>query len=517
MDQNHKPYARAYPFRIFTTHDNPAATEIRERPLTTDIGLDSSYDFIQRCFDQCHNTHGGCTKVTGIFPSRLIDVGSQFPISGVTLYWPAEGESGKYAALSYCWGGQQPLQTTHNTAQDFTDGIIFAQLPKTIQDAIVTTFKLGLRYIWIDCLCIIQDDPEDVTREIAKMSQIFQQAFVTISASSARNVNEGFLDPRTPEIDSRLKLPYQTAEGSMGVVIIERPQMYSPEQEPINLRAWTLQKRMLSRNILNFGSRDLWWVCQSAVVHDNGHDTLANPPQGGHHLLHTNSNSLESWRSVVQDYTSRFLTFSSDKLPAISGVAEEYAKIFSWTYLAGLWQFCLPSELLWSKVRSDISRPPLQRAPSWSWASVDGEINHNWCPNHSTTSLTIIDCRAVPVSTISTYSSVDPLLCVLKIRGQMMQFLWTEDRKYLMNLGGPSHSWVGRTHGDADEPCQLQHPNDSTSKYYVVWALVVTHPSTRGLILNQIGENTFKRVRMFFRLLENYLDSGFTERTITIL
>lgn len=100
----------------------------------------------------------------------------------------------------------------------------------------ITTIKLRLRYIWIDCVCIIQDDPEDVLREIAKMPQIFQEAFVTISASSARSIHDGFLHYRESLTETRLQLPYQTPDGSIGSVVLEKPRRYSPEKEPISLR-----------------------------------------------------------------------------------------------------------------------------------------------------------------------------------------------------------------------------------------------------------------------------------------
>ncbi|KAF2177851.1 HET-domain-containing protein, partial [Zopfia rhizophila CBS 207.26] len=355
--------------------DDPAARFIPDRPPTTAIGSESSFDLARKWLHECHENHKECPKSVGILPSRVLDIGARFPIRSVKLHWTEEGESGRYAALSYCWGGLQPISSTQHTAQDFTDGILFSKFPQTLQDAMITTFKLGIRYLWIDCLCIIQDDPEDMAREIAKMAQIFEEAYVTISASSARNVNEGFLSPREPPVDSRLKLPYQTDDdGEMGSIIIEQPRQYSPEQTPISLRAWTLQEHILSPRILDYSVQELWWVCRSATLYNGSSEAQATPLSTNTQFPRAGMASLESWRSIVRDYTRRFLTYPSDKLPAISGVAAEYDKIFDGTYLAGLWQFALVSELMWSSNRSDITRPALQRAPSWSWASVDGEI-----------------------------------------------------------------------------------------------------------------------------------------------
>lgn len=129
--------------------------------------------------------------------------------------------------------------TRSKTAQDHTDGIRFSSLPKTLQDAIVVTQKLGLQYLWVDSLCIIQDDPQDLTREIANMANIFKCAFVTISAASAPRVDRGFLEDRQTKHNRRINLPYRSATISNDSVFIEREQStYDDAEDPINLRAW---------------------------------------------------------------------------------------------------------------------------------------------------------------------------------------------------------------------------------------------------------------------------------------
>ena len=266
------------------------------------------------------------------------------------------------------------------------------------------------------------------------MARIFEQASVTISASSARSIHEGFLKPRLPQAVSRLKLPYQKENGTPGSIFLEKQRQYNPEQEPISLRAWTLQEHMLSPRILDYSTEQLWWLCSDAVLYDNGKGIPIKADLGDTRSLKTNWGSLEGWRIAVRDYTKRFLTFPGDKLPAISGIAAQYGRTFGGAYLAGLWEWNLPSELLWSTTRSDISRPARQRAPSWSWASVDGEINHNWCDINGG-GITIIECRISPVSPHFPYGSVDPLLCSLKVRGDTKRFFWSEDKRFLCEAG----------------------------------------------------------------------------------
>jgi hypothetical protein len=150
------------------------------------------------------------------------------------------------------------VTTTSNTAQDITNGLLFSKLPKTLQDAMTITLKLGLRYIWIDSLCILQDDPKDLSREIASMADTYQGAFVTISAARSASVHDGFLADHGKISHTRIRLPYESATVKDGAVLVEQGRRaYDPTEDPINLRAWTLQEHILPRRMLVFGTRKL--------------------------------------------------------------------------------------------------------------------------------------------------------------------------------------------------------------------------------------------------------------------
>jgi hypothetical protein len=102
------------------------------------------------------------------------------------------------------------------------------------------TLKLGLRYIWIDSLCILQDDARDLSREIAKMADTFQGAFVTISAASSSSVHHGFLSNRQTAPRARVGLPWHSKNVGTGTLLIEQTRRaYDPAEDPINLRAWS--------------------------------------------------------------------------------------------------------------------------------------------------------------------------------------------------------------------------------------------------------------------------------------
>ena len=126
----------------------------------------------------------------------MIDVGdaggSQNPKSHIS-----RREIGQYAALSYCWGGPQPVVLTQSSLESMTQRIFMSRLSETIQDAIISTRKLGLRYIWIDALCFIQDFASDKELEISKINHVYQNAYVTICAANAVQCSEGFLRERS--------------------------------------------------------------------------------------------------------------------------------------------------------------------------------------------------------------------------------------------------------------------------------------------------------------------------------
>jgi hypothetical protein len=130
----------------------------------------------------------------------------------------------KWAALTYVWGGDQEFKATFSTLSTLRDKSEVQRLPRTLRDALTVCKSLNLEYLWIDCLCIIQDDPADLARELATMPQIYQQAWVTISTSTANSVHDGFLHHRgykTLPNKTPVSLPYACKDGvNSGTIII---------------------------------------------------------------------------------------------------------------------------------------------------------------------------------------------------------------------------------------------------------------------------------------------------------
>ncbi|ORY09167.1 heterokaryon incompatibility protein-domain-containing protein, partial [Clohesyomyces aquaticus] len=320
-----------------------------------------------------------------------------------------------YSCLSYCWGGDQPVKTTKITLHDHLSSISFFSLPRTLQDAIYVSDRLGIPMIWIDCLCIIQGDSDDLAVELARMPEIYKNAYVTISASSASTCYEGFLMSRNLAAIIQcpdLSLQYECAPGSVGNISLFQ-EVNTIEEDPIHKRAWTLQEKRISPRFLDFSTQQLQWICKSRVYSDGGYapkflDSSAREvalvPQGHEAICNA---IFADWATVVDDYTKRTLSFPGDKLVAIAAMASETGSLLGPTYLAGLWHEHLAAQLLW-RVWDDkkSARPEQYRAPSWSWASIDGWIMPEREFSEERVAIEIIDCTTTPVDARVPYGAI---------------------------------------------------------------------------------------------------------------
>ncbi|KAI9152263.1 hypothetical protein HJFPF1_09492 [Paramyrothecium foliicola] len=142
----------------------------------------------------CCNEHELCQlpEITPL-PSRVLDVGtpkSEDEIRFVRLLNTRE-TFGNYVCLSHCWGGHSTIKTTKETLEKHTGGIPISSLPKTFCDAVIFTHRLGLRYLWIDSLCIVQDDKDDWLRESQNMAGIYSNCYVCLAATVSENSHDG--------------------------------------------------------------------------------------------------------------------------------------------------------------------------------------------------------------------------------------------------------------------------------------------------------------------------------------
>jgi hypothetical protein len=303
-----------------------------------------------------------------------------------------------FASLSYCWGGEQSFQLNASTQPVLEKGIDVKTLPKTLQDAIQVTKNIGLEYLWIDVLCVLQDSPLDVATEISRMPIYYGANTVTLCAASADRSSQGFLQER-PEDSYEygpFQIRYTTPKGKGYFQLFRERRM---DVEPIASRAWTLQESLLSRRLLIFSSRQLFWHCMHIGRGCAGWHGEVPLHARLRPLIHVreivprvhpisalnNLSSSRLWDMLVEDYMTRTLGVESDKLLAISALSAYVTPFFKarfpdTEYLAGHWlsrenQRPFLRQLFWSTETTKSRRANVYRCPSWSWAAIDGPIN----------------------------------------------------------------------------------------------------------------------------------------------
>ncbi|KAL6803399.1 heterokaryon incompatibility protein domain-containing protein [Trichoderma sp. SZMC 28013] len=349
---------------------------------------------------ECIESHTNCVSTREAFlPTRVLDVGIS-EADTVKLY-ETRNEKASYICLSHCWGNVSFLKTEKRTLEDHKRGIPWSSFTKTFQDAITVARRLQIRWLWIDALCIIQDDDLDWTKESANMASIYEDAYITISATGAKDGNGGLFSPEMDHelvrysiegnewcVRARAHLSWYwygpvpgefDGGGSFG---FESSHWYSdilsaPDSFPILYRGWCFQERILSPRVLHFGHREMLWECRTKPLCECGGLSycpnlkmdLANSLIQG-----TESEQRSQWHHIVEAYSRLSLTKSSDRLPAISGLAKRM-QMKTTDYLAGAWRQHLLHDLLWQRLPGQpISERTAWIAPSWSWAAANTSV-----------------------------------------------------------------------------------------------------------------------------------------------
>lgn len=323
------------------TEDSAVSNIVTARPLHTDVASDLTLEKIQQWIQKC-STHLECGALSDSpLPTRLIEVAPEDGV-GEPRIISTNGVRGKYAALFYYWGGKQlDMTIKENVASRFRQ-LDTRELSKTVLQAIQTTKRLGLRYVWVDAICIIQDDEEDRTNEIRQMGDIYRQAYLTIVAANAARASNGFWDIR-PSQASATKMQFWSSTGEVSWVWVHEDGWYGDESEPINTRCWTLQERLLSHRLAIFASHTIQLQCQHAIV--NVGDSLNIPaglgpwrlPSGLTYPLPqvkakglTTEALMEEWKNVITLYSKRDIKRVEERLVALSGLAQAFNEVWSW-------------------------------------------------------------------------------------------------------------------------------------------------------------------------------------------
>lgn len=433
------------------------------RHVLPDPWSESCFDLIKNWLAKCRKEHPNCieaaSRIQPRLPTRVVDVGSADNSKLRLIETKVEPgnsftQDAEYVALSHCWGPKStwPIRCVKATLSQFKDNISFEHLSNTFKDAINITRRLGLRYIWIDSLCIIQDDSRDWEIEAANMASIYDGAYLVVAATGSESGRGGCLGTRNlgPELiscQSSQGLPCEiyarraidhSIFGTTDYDMVSGVGNVPPDwlwDYPLHNRAWCFQERLLATRVLQFTKSEMVFDCLTATqcecgaLEDHEEDPLLFPrriikigpksiPQerlrGGDLAFQTNSveayrlQRLQSWygesdfnlyhqlwRHLIVQFAQKQITFASDALPAVSGLAQKWPRDITGRYLAGLWEKQLLSGMRWQVVeetniggtesatakaadvlarkKSNFQRTKRDEeyvAPSWSWASA---------------------------------------------------------------------------------------------------------------------------------------------------
>lgn len=390
---------------------SPLSDMIVKRPVNKYTWSERTTSQVKHWMQQCNENHTLCSSEEGNFsPLNLIEISksTQKPAEfSLRLTTDFEGTP-RYAALSYCWGGDQPLKTLKSNIDEFRQNIPYDKMPATLQDAARVSSDLGFRYLWIDALCVIQDlDVHEVHTLVAEIPKVYRYAALTIAASSSPRADHGFLNQRdirdVPEILDTLNLgggyyecPVQIHDfrGNPSPAMLGLYN-HSMAVAPLDLRGWTLQERLLSKRYLLFSDLFTEWTCDESYSHaellTDGFAARRVGPSGKDlpHRWNTQQAlvsrgeqpNYETWHEVVEAYMQRTLSFRKDIPIAISALAKDFGAEHD--YAAGLWLSHLCQDLCWRTELTDTFRDNVKMddafyAPTWSWWAAQSRISYLW-------------------------------------------------------------------------------------------------------------------------------------------
>lgn len=355
---------------------------------TDDSGLEIDARYLAHWQNSCNQDHGKYCASSPIehrlprqIPDWVIDTAEGCLVPGRT--------ASRYIALSYVWvapdkstdvSTAERLMLTQKSLNQFQErgylqGDVLARLPYTVKDAIVLVQKYGERYLWVDCLCIVQDS--DRTRDqVDNMGEIYAGAYLTIIAATTAGRLNTRKSTRCHSLDSTIQLYEKLFKTKWAT------------------RGWTFQEQMLSKRVIIFLDKEVFWDCQRCVWNRDDltpesapGTTLTRPYYETARRISTMSQpDLDMYIEMISLYNSRDLTYPQDALPAISGVLSTLKRTFTSGFVGGLPCTFLDLALLWQPysiasrrvARDGGSIASRKSLPSWSWCGWQCPVDpHN--------------------------------------------------------------------------------------------------------------------------------------------
>ena len=366
--------------------------------MSGDTLSDQAIRFLKTSLKRCLDEHPECRQPATTYPTRLVRIEipedpAKYQECRIYLEESSTSTNGPYFTLSHCWGGQVPVQLTATSEPELRAGLRVHSLPKTFQEAVYVCQRLNVEYLWIDSLCIFQDNIGDWAAEAGQMHQVYAHAQCNIAATGASDSSAGLSFKR----NDLAHQPFQISLGTSKRRYWVSPFHWSSltiMSSPLNRRAWVMQERFLSNRIIHFATSGVYWECREYQTVEApltsqrwGKALFMEDAQLKRALRFYRTRSSHPdlldfiyalWQSKVKAYTECGITNEKDKLVALNGITRQIYEHTGKSIVCGMWEDELLQELLWE--HDQLSRKSVHplaewRAPSWSWASADYELS----------------------------------------------------------------------------------------------------------------------------------------------
>lgn len=313
--------------------------------------------------DSCFDSHSKCKMgrdAEGWLPTRLIDIRRKATPRLVITSDLLDVRNTTYATLSHRWSTSPVLRLTTANIEAFKRSIPVGSLSDVFREAIKFVNSLGIPYIWIDSLCIVQDEISDWEQESALMGDVYRNGVVNIAATGNADFGGGLFQRRDPQwvTPSRICLRHKSRTMNYAVMPLRKVWHHWVTASALNKRGWVLQERLLSPRTIHMG-KQLFWECRegrACETHPKPIRYISTKPDFfisnldmGNSLkdLSRAADTPSFWFDLIKEYGACNITKQEDKLYALVGVAKFLQPILNDVYLAGLWQKDLPYNLTW--------------------------------------------------------------------------------------------------------------------------------------------------------------------------
>ncbi|KAI1444678.1 HET-domain-containing protein [Annulohypoxylon stygium] len=416
--------------RVFADPGTPAAHRFIERYISVNRNPRGHVEFARAMVAVCKKKHPECGNASEDanpeMPTRVIDLGTR-PGETKLVNARDRGIREPYVALSYCWGQgvRHATELNDGNYSSLLEYIDETKLTAAHLECMTIAREFGIRYVWIDSLCIIQGNGADWDYESKMMAIVYGNATLTVIAARSADSRQGFIANRLDQAAPPAAIPLGRKDASdkdMGNLFFCLTRKGG--DGPLHGRGWCFQEAVLSRRKLIFESDRLAFSCQRLERWEDGSASsseklraqlfrgfkLTNPASSyavdKEERARMRSEILNLWyKPMLWDFSRRLLTNPYDIFAAMSGIAQLAQMSIRSRYLAGIWEVDMVRGLLWhtwfsfgAKPKRDFGtlvsplatiepmRPlgrdgkPVVRAPSWSWASIQGQVHERVTP-----------------------------------------------------------------------------------------------------------------------------------------